>query len=102
VTQFIVNRLQGAQTGCQNALDGSAALRKDPAMATWGFDPLADAIRAEREREVAELQLQWKLRAARKAHAQTAGTPWERRSLPAQLRHFLLVLVHRAQGHPAS
>jgi hypothetical protein len=69
-------------------------------MATWDYDPLADAIRSEREREVAQHQLQWKLRAARKAHTPATDTPRERRSLPAQLRHRLAVLMHRAQRHP--
>ena len=69
-------------------------------MATWGFDPLADEILAEREREITKLQLQWKVRAARKAHAQTTSMPRERQGLPAQLRHRLVVLMRRAHRHP--
>ena len=71
-------------------------------MATWGFDPLADEILAEREREITKLQLQWKVRAARQAHAQITGTSREGWSLPAQLRHRLAVLMHRAQRHPSA
>jgi hypothetical protein len=68
-------------------------------MGTWDFDPMADAIRAEREREVAKLQLQRIARAARPAKARTTGTP---RLTLSSLRHRLVVLMHRTQRHPSA
>jgi hypothetical protein len=65
----------------------------------WNCRPGTEIIRADHERQVARFRLE---QAALQAHAETTDTPRDPRSLPAQLRHHLVDLMHRAQGHPAS
>jgi hypothetical protein len=55
-------------------------------MSGWGYDPMGNAIRAERERQVASYRMERRTRAAMTARNQKTGGPWGL----SQLWHYLV------------
>jgi hypothetical protein len=71
-------------------------IRKEMTMSGWGYDPMGDAIRAERERQVASYQMERRTRAAMTVRSQETGGPEQSRSL-SQLWHYLSHRLHTAR-----
>ena len=67
-------------------------------MSTWNYDPMGEATRAERERQVARFQLE---REARKVGGQGTGTSTQNRR-HSSLRHRLAVVCRLAQGESSA